>query len=968
MASDPEKLRRTNRARIMKVNGPARQRLFLQRTLRLPTGLPLPTHRAGGHLGTLTDDWEVCKRQAGPQTEQNLPKGKDAPVTERNSFNAMDELNEGGKRYAFFSLPKAAAAGLHGIERLPYCLQVLLENALRHEDGETVKRASIEAFSRWVKDATNPTEISFFPTRIMMHDVSGIPLLADLAAMREHMVSTGGDPRDVNPIRPVDFIMDHSVIADVAGQPNALALNTQAEFRRNAERYRVAKWAQKAFRGMRVLPPGQGICHQINLETLARVVWSEQHREHGLIAFPDSLVAGDSHTPMINALSVLGWGVGAIEALSAMLGEPVSMLIPDVVGVRLVGRLPEGATTTDLVLALTRTLREYGVVQKFVEYFGPGLDSLSLPERATLANMAPEYGASVGFFPTDAETIDFLHLTGRAAQAPLVEAYCKAQGMWRDDTIERVYSHTLEFDVSTVQASLAGPKLPQSQIPLNQVHLGAVQAIASNRLRPEKDADNAQRQGVTDGDIVIAAITSCTNTSNPSVMLAAGLLAKKAHEKGLTAKPWVKTSLSPGSRTVADYLESAGLIAPLEALGFHITGFGCMTCCGGSGSLAEDITRDIVASDLSVAAVLSGNRNFEGRIHPQVDLAYLGSPPLVVAYALLGTMVEDITTASLGHDRQGQPVHLKDIWPSAQEIESLSRTHVTQALFESRYADIEKSDEWWDGIDAGDGGAYTWDRDSTYILKPPFLETAKPQRPMRNIEGAAVLAMFGDSLTTDHISPGSRILEGSLAGDYLAAKGVPTADFSGFLQRRTNHHVMMRGTFNNPHIQNEMTPERRGGWTVYQPSGAVVTIFDAHKLYADAGRALVVIAGREYGTGSSRDWAARGPHLLGTRAIIAESFERIHRCNLVGMGILPLQFQNSETRNSLGLVGSETVDILGLSGGVEVNQTITARFTKPDGVVIDANVVCRLDTAREIAWFEAGGVMPYVLEKLNNAA
>lgn len=883
-------------------------------------------------------------------------------MTGSNSFNAKDELHVGEKRYAYYSLPKAEAAGLTGASKLPYCLQVLLENALRKEDGETVGRESIEAFSTWAKNATNPAEINFFPTRIMLHDVSGIPLLTDLAAMRERMAAVGGNPDIVNPVRPLDFIMDHSVIVDVAGQADALTQNMKTEFERNAERYRVAKWAQKAFRNTRVLPPGLGICHQINLESLARVVWSEDDDEHGLIAFPDSLLACDSHTPMINALSVLGWGIGAIEALSATMGEPVSMVMPDVVGVRLVGRLSEGATTTDLVLAMTRTLREHGVVQKFVEYIGPGLDFLSLPERATLANMAPEYGASVGFFPTDAETLNFLHLTGRGDQVPLVEAYCKAQGMWRDDTVDRAYSDIIEFDVSRVEASLAGPKLPQSQVPLSQVPHSAKEALGKDK------ADSTPASGtLRDGDIVIASITSCTNTSNPNVMLAAGLLAKKAREKGLTAKPWIKTSLSPGSRAVGGYLTNAGLMKPLEELGFHVTGYGCMTCCGGSGALPDDIAEDITANDLSVAAVLSGNRNFEGRIHPNIDLAYLGSPPLVIAYALFGTMLEDITTSPLGEDQNGQPVYLKDIWPSAEEIDDAVRRYVTQDLFAARDVNQTEGSALWDAIDSGDGGAYAWDDDSTYILKPPFLETAVKQRFNGNIEGAGVLAMLGDNVTTDHISPGSRILQGSVAGDYLSDRGVNPLDYSGFLQRRANHEVMMRGTFNNPHIQNEMTPDRQGGWTVHQPSGEIMTIFDAHTRYADEGRPLVVVAGREYGIGSSRDWAARGAHLLGVRAIIAESFERIHRSNLVGMGVLPLQFQNGESRISLGLDGAETVAILGVDEGINVNQDVIVRFTKPDGAVVETQVLCRLDTAREVGWFEAGGVMPFVLERFSGA-
>ena len=876
-------------------------------------------------------------------------------MTKTNSFDALDTLTVGDQRYTIFSLKRAEAAGLSGIDRLPYCLQVLLENALRHEDGETIGRHTIEAFATWASKGSNPVEIGFFPTRIMMHDVSGIPMLTDLAAMREHVRDSGGDPESVNPVRPVDFIMDHSVIVDVAGCSDALQLNIKSEFARNSDRYRVAKWAGKAFRNIRVLPPGLGICHQINLERLSRTIWSEEHPEHGRVAFPDSLLACDSHTPMINALSVLGWGVGAIEALSATLGEPVSMLIPDVVGVRLTGRLREGTTTTDLVLALTRRLREHGVVQKFVEFFGPGLNYLSLPERATLSNMAPEYGASVGFFPTDAETIEYLRLTGRDKQAPLVESYCKAQGLWRDDAVHRIYSDTIDFDIGAVESSLAGPKLPQSQVPLSQAHLSAREAI-------EEGGETTGDGPVCDGDVVIAAITSCTNTSNPSVMLAAGLLAKKAVAKGLRSKPWVKTSLSPGSRAVGAYLERSGLMTPLEALGFHVTGYGCMTCCGGSGALPDEIAADILENDKTVGAVLSGNRNFEGRVHSQVKLNYLGSPPLVVAYALFGNLREDITAAPLGEDAFGAPVYLKDIWPSAREIAEMERVYVTADLY-SKSSLENTPDSLWAAIDVGDGEAYEWEEGNTYIVKPPFLQTAVRQKPMKDIEGAAILAVFGDNVTTDHISPGARIQAGSVAGDYLAGRGVDESEFSGFLQRRANHEVMMRGCFNNPYIQNEMTPGRRGGWTLYQPSGEEMTIFDAHLRYAEIGRPLVVVAGNEYGTGSSRDWAARGPHLLGVRAIIAGGFERIHRSNLVGMGVLPLQLPEGVTGQSLGLTGSERVDVQGLAGGVSVQDKVSVRFIKLDGRVIEILVTCRLDTAREIAWFEAGGVMPYVLDK-----
>jgi aconitate hydratase len=876
---------------------------------------------------------------------------------------APDKLSIGGKPFGFFSVRNAGASAPGGFDDLPYSLKVLLENALRNANSKQEITRSIDAFARWTREPTYTTELDFFPTRIMMHDVSGIPLLADLAAMREHFAKLERAPDLVNPLRPVDFVMDHSVTVDFAGRGDALQQNTKLEYARNIERYRVVKWAQTTFRNLRVLPPGQGICHQINLESLARVVWRETDHRHGEILFPDSLVAGDSHTPMINALSVLGWGVGAIEALSAMLGEPISMMLPQVVGVRLLGRPRGGTTTTDLALALTRRLREHGVVQKFVEFVGPGLDALSLPERATLANMAPEYGASVAYFPTDDETLNYLRLTGRGEHAPVVEAYSKEQGLWRDETVRRIYSDEIEFDLNDVEASVAGPRLPQQQVSLGQAHLSAQTAIAS-QCSPTRADDG----GVRDGDVVIAAITSCTNTSNPRVMLAAGLLAQRAVERGLQVPSSVKTSLSPGSRTVADYLQAAGLMAPLEALGFHVTGYGCMTCCGGSGALSEDVSSAINTQQRDVAAVLSGNRNFEGRIHPQVKLGYLASPPLVIAYALLGSVTRDITTEPLGSGVDGVPVYLRDIWPSAREVDALIRTHITPAMFASRNATMSLGDGQWDAIEIETGDLFAWEPHSTYILKPPFLETASPMRLGDGINDAAILAMFGDHVTTDHISPGSAILAGTLAGDYLAAKGSKTHEFSGFLQRRTNHEVMMRGTFNNPHIQNEMTPDQGGGWTVHYPSGERMTVFAAHQRYRAEGRNVVIVAGAEYGTGSSRDWAARGPHLLGVKAVLAESFERIHRSNLVGMGILPLQFINGESRITLGLDGCERVEIAGFDHHAEPRQHVAVTFTRSDGEVMKIRMLGRLDTAREVAWMAAGGVMPYVLNKLSKGA
>ncbi|MBT6307757.1 MAG: aconitate hydratase AcnA [Rhodospirillaceae bacterium] len=886
-------------------------------------------------------------------------------MTNNDSFKTKDQFTIKNKQYTFFNIGRAEKNGLGNVDELPYCLRVLLENALRKEDGKNVKKDTIKAFASWIKKAHGSEEISFFPTRVMMHDVSGIPLLADLAAMREKMAQSRKNPELLNPIRPVDFIMDHSVIVDFAGQKDALSKNMAAEYVRNEERYRVAKWAKNAFKNMHIIQPGQGICHQINLETLARVIWSEEDKDHGLTAFPDSLIACDSHTPMINALSVLGWGVGGIEALSAMLGEPISLIMPDVIGVRVVGKPKEGTTTTDLVLALTSMLRGQNVVQKFTEFFGPGLDALSLPERATLANMAPEYGASISFFPADNETLNYLKLTGREDQIPLVESYSKIQGLWRDDSFERTYSDILEFDLGNVEASLAGPKLPQTQMPLSKAHLSALETI-SQTIKSRPDAEPVdEATTITDGDIVIAAITSCTNTSNPMVMVAAGLLAKKARAKGLQSQPWVKTSLSPGSRVVVDYLNNAGLLEPLEELGFHVTGYGCMTCCGGSGKLDENISRSIQKSHLNVAAVLSGNRNFEGRIHPDVKLAYLGSPPLVVAYSLLGSITKDITSKSLGNDLEGKPVFLRDIWPNSKEIQEIIFEYIKPELFVRAREFSNQADPLWSQLSSIDTTAYSWDKESTYILKPPFLEKIEKNTSTNDINNAAILAILGDNVTTDHISPGSQISLESQAGKYLSSKGVKAQNFSSYLQRRVNHEVMIRGTFDNIHIQNEITPATKGGWTIHQPSRKLMTIFEAQNRYRSEKRPLVVIAGKEYGTGSSRDWAAKGPYLLGVKAIIAESFERIHRSNLVGMGILPLEFQHGENRKTLKLDGTESVTIMISSGELRPKKKINVDFTKPNGDVKSVKFLCRLDTINELSWFISGGVMPYILEKLS---
>ncbi|UCE31883.1 MAG: aconitate hydratase AcnA, partial [Burkholderiales bacterium] len=766
----------------------------------------------------------------------------------------------------------------------------------------------------------------------------------------------------VNPVRPFDLVMDHSVTTEFAGRPDALRLNMEHEFADNTERYSVAKWAQGAFSNLRVLPPGQGICHQINLEHLSRVIWSEEDAQGELVAFPDSLVGGDSHTPMVNGLSVLGWGVGGIEAASALLGEPIAMALPDVVGCRLVGALREGATATDLVLAVTRRLREHGVVQKFVEFHGPALEGLRLPDRATLANMCPEYGASLGFFPIDRQTLDYLALTGRESHVPLVEAYARAQGLWRDDEAPRVYTEVLEFDLGSVEPSVAGPRLPQQGMPLGRAASSAAEAIRELKGDAPPATVRAGAE-VRDGDLAIAAITSCTNTSNPSVMLAAGLLARRARERGLRARPWVKTSLSPGSRVVADNLAEAGLMEALEALGFHVTGYGCMTCGGLSGPLTEAAMRAVEQDGAVLAAVLSSNRNFEGRVHPRVKFAYLASPPLVVAYAIAGSTLVDLTRDPLGHDPDGQPVYLRDVWPSDAEIAQAERAHLHRALFQARYARTTEGGPLWDGIDAPAGAIFPWDDGSSYIRRPPFLGTARSHPELTDIVGAAILGIFGDNLTTDHISPAGYITEDSLAGQYLYGQGVARGTLGSFMQRRVNHDVMLPGAFNSTRIVNEMTPERVGGWTRLWPSGDETSIFEAAARYRESKRPMVVVAGAEYGTGSSRDWAAKGTHLLGVEAVIAESFERIHRSNLVGMGVLPLQFVDGSTRNTLGLNGSETVDVIGLSGGLAPRMRLALRIRRAGGQTVETPVLCRLDTARELAWYRAGGVMPYVLEK-----
>ncbi|MBI4082519.1 MAG: aconitate hydratase AcnA [Candidatus Lambdaproteobacteria bacterium] len=887
-----------------------------------------------------------------------------------DSLKTRRTLRVGGKSFETFSLAAAEEAGLGDVSRLPRCLKVLLENLLRHEDGRSVTVAEIRALAAWSADRRGGGEIAFHPARVLMHDVSGLPLLADLAAMRDTMAKLGGDPSRINPRIPIDFVIDHSGAVDYHGRADALKQNTAMEFARNGERFGFFRWSQGAFRNIRLLPPGKGICHQVNLEFLARVVWWAE--EGGAeVAFPDSLLGMDSHTPMINGLGVLGMGAGGIEAGAAMLGQPVSMLIPEVVGCRLLGRLRPGVTATDAVLTLTQRLREHGVIQKLVEFCGPGLESLSLPERATLANMAPEYGATTGFFPVDRVTVEYLALTGREpAHLALVEAYTKAQGMWHDPALpEPLFTEVVEFDLGRIEPSLAGPHRPQDRVPLSQVP--AVVAKAVGQAGPQggtaaRAPGAAQGAAATRaGDVVLAAITSCTNTSNPAAMLGAGLLARNAVARGLAVKPTVKTSLSPGSQVVGDYLAAAGLQGALDQLGFMLAGFGCMTCMGNSGPLVPEVARNIEEQDLVVAAVLSGNRNFEGRVHPQCRINFLASPPLVVAYALAGTTRLDLEREPLGHDREARPVYLRDIWPDPQELRDLERRAVTPRLYRDRYARAEQGDPEWEARPAGGGTTFDWPRGSTYLLRPPFFEgLARTAPPVRDILGARPLAMLGDSITTDHISPVGNIEREGLAGKYLSARGVEPWQFNSFGARRANHEVMMRGTFSNIRLKNELVPGTEGGVTRYLPEGGVMPIYDAAMRYLAAGVPLVVIAGREYGIGSARDWAAKGPRLLGVRAVIAESLERIHRSNLIGMGVLPLQFPAGVTRKSLGLDGTETFDVLGLEGDCTPGMALTLRIHRADGRAQDVAVRCRLDTSLEVDYYRHGGILHYVLRDL----
>ncbi len=904
--------------------------------------------------------------------------------------DTLDTLNVAGSTYHYYSLPKAAAA-LGGIDRLPKTLKVLLENQLRFADDESVSREDLQALVDWQKDARSDREIGYRPARVLMQDFTGVPAVVDLAAMRDAVQTLGDNPTRINPLSPVDLVIDHSVMVDEFGTANAFHDNVAIEMQRNKERYEFLRWGQQAFDNFRVVPPGTGICHQVNLEYLGKTVWTKEV-DGKTFAYPDTLVGTDSHTTMINGLGILGWGVGGIEAEAAMLGQPVSMLIPEVVGFKLTGKLREGITATDLVLTVTEMLRKRGVVGKFVEYYGDGLKDLPLADRATIGNMSPEYGATCGFFPVDDETLNYLRLTGRDdAQVALVEAYCKAQGLWREPGDEPIFSDSLELDMGTVEASLAGPKRPQDRVSLSGMKAAFEKFVAGEAERVSDDEkDRLRAEGgqtavgvdesyfeshaskdVTHGDetfklnpgaVIIAAITSCTNTSNPSVMMAAGLLARNAVKKGLKSKPWVKTSLAPGSKVVTDYLAAAELQDDLDALGFNLVGYGCTTCIGNSGPLADPIEKAITDGDLIVASVLSGNRNFEGRIHPLSQTNWLASPPLVVAYALAGNVQLDLTREPLGKDSDGKPVYLKDIWPSQKEV-AAAVEKVKTDMFRKQYAEVFDGDAQWRSLEVPDSKVYAWSKKSTYIQHPPFFDgMGKTPDPVSDVKDAHILALLGDSITTDHISPAGAIKPDGPAGRYLQEHGVKPHDFNSYGSRRGNHEVMMRGTFANVRIRNEMLDGVQGGETRHVPSGEQMSIFDAAMKYQADGTPLVVIAGKEYGTGSSRDWAAKGTLLLGVRAVIAESYERIHRSNLIGMGVAPLQFPKGQDRKSLGLTGDETISIAGLndlSPGGQVKVTVNS-----DKGEKQFDALCRIDTVNELEYYRHGGILHYVLRNM----
>jgi aconitate hydratase len=883
----------------------------------------------------------------------------------KNSLGSRDTLTVGSHSYEIYRLDALERRGIGHAGQLPFSLRVLLENLLRQEDGRFVRPADIEALAEWQPVAKSRAEIAFMPARVLLQDFTGVPAVADLAAMRDAIARMGGDARKINPLLPAELVIDHSVQVDKFGSDMAFAFNAEMEFQRNVERYEFLRWGQKALRNFKVVPPDTGIVHQVNLEYLARVV-CDVSPDGRAVAYPDSLVGTDSHTTMVNGLGVLGWGVGGIEAEAAMLGQPLSMLIPDVVGFKLHGRLPEGATATDLVLTVTEMLRKKGVVGAFVEFYGTGLSSLTLPDRATIANMAPEYGATMGFFPVDSEALAYLRFTGRSAErVALVEAYSKLQGLFRtDETPDPMYTDTLELDLAEVEPTLAGPKRPQDRVPLREAKTAFAKAMEGTAQKHVAVKSNGDRFELSNGSVVIAAITSCTNTSNPSLMLGAGLLAKKAVERGLRSKPWVKTSLAPGSKVVTDYLLAAGLTPYLEELHFNLVGYGCTTCIGNSGPLPDAIGAAIKDNSLVAVSVLSGNRNFEGRIHPLVRANYLASPPLVVAYALAGRMDFDMASEPLGNDKSGKPVFLRDIWPTPKEVEDAVRSAVTTGMYQKEYGEVFQGDEHWRGLPVPEGDIYAWEAKSTYIKRPPFFDNMTKTPPaLADICGARVLAMLGHSVTTDHISPAGSIQPDGPAGKYLIANGVKPGDFNSYGARRGNHEVMVRGTFANIRLRNQLAPGTEGGWTLHQPSGEKMTIYDAAMRYQREGVPLIVLAGKEYGAGSSRDWAAKGTLLLGARAVIAETYERIHRSNLAGMGVLPLEYLPGQTAESLGLSGHESFTIEGISA-LAPRAKLRVRAREDGGREKTFEAIARVDTPEEVAYYRNGGILPYVLRQM----
>jgi aconitate hydratase len=903
-------------------------------------------------------------------------------MTSLDSFKCCRTLTVGSKTYAYYSLPVAEKNGLKGISRLPFSMKVLLENLLRNEDGRSVSKEDIQAVSHWLKNKSSDREIAFRPARVLMQDFTGVPAVVDLAAMRDSMANLGGDPKKINPLVPVDLVIDHSVIVNYFGNNGAFKKNVEEEYRQNQERYKFLKWAQRSFENFRVVPPGTGICHQVNLEYLSQVVWTAKDQvkigdKAGdkpvtmEVAYPDTLVGTDSHTTMVNGLSVLGWGVGGIEAEAAMLGQPLSMLLPEVVGLRLSGELKEGVTATDLVLTVTQMLRAQGVVGRFVEFFGPGLDHLSIADRATIGNMAPEYGATCGFFPIDDDTVKYLRETARTAdRVALVEAYAKAQGMFREkNDADPMFTHLLKLDLASVEPSLSGPKRPQDRVALRDARASFTGAMETDFNKPgeinKRVPVTGREHDLGHGDVVIAAITSCTNTSNPSVMIGAGLLARKALAKGLTVKPWVKTSLAPGSQVVGEYLAKSGLQKDLDALGFNLVAYGCTTCIGNSGPLPAEISKAINDHDLVNAAVLSGNRNFEARVNADVRANYIASPPLVVAYAIAGSMYVDMLKTPLGKDKQGNDVYLKDIWPTSKEVDAVIRKTINKQVFASKYADVFKGDTAWRKITVKGGLTYEWDRKSTYVQNPPyFVGMSRSPTTLTDIVDARVIGLFLDSITTDHISPAGSIRTNSPAGEYLVQHKVKPLDFNQYGTRRGNHEVMMRGTFANIRIKNQMVPGVEGGFTIHYPSGQQMPIYDAAMRYRTEKVPLIVFAGKEYGTGSSRDWAAKGTSLLGIRAVVAQSFERIHRSNLVGMGVVPLVFEEGTSWQTLGLKGDEQVTIRGLHGDLKPRQRMIAEIVAKDGRLTRVPLICRIDTLDELDYFRNGGILQYVLRQL----